>query len=318
MNPIIPVCDPHFHLWNVHERPNENLGDGTKNHLPIYQAEDYAQDMNTLPAPLKRVSGVHVETVVGQMDGGFPLDAIEETQWVCNQLSPTESQYPFGIVGYVHLARNRSHTEEMLAKHQEAAQGRFKGVRMILNHHPTNPALTWPQVEHNEFLQNPTFSDGIGILGKHNLSFDLQCNPHQIQDAVSVFQKHPQTRIIVDHLGLLPDGADTETEQQWQKGIKALSECPNVYMKLSMLYFAQKDYHQNPAKENTIKNMVLQTIDHFGCNRCMFASNYPVDKRQGIDIATLYGLFDNWVANFSATEKTALFHDTATYAYQLP
>ena len=313
----IPVCDPHFHLWNNKERLNRNLGEGVQTNLPIYESEDYTQDMNTLPEPLKRVSGVHVETVVGQMEGGFPLDTVEETTWVYNQLSPTASQYPFAIVGYVHLAKDTAHTTDMLQKHTEAAHGRFRGVRMILNHHPDNPALTWPQVAHDNFLTDPTFAESIALLGKHNLSFDLQCNPHQIQNAVKCFQKTPETRIIVDHLGLLPDGSDEATEHLWHEGMKALAALPNVYMKLSMLFFAQHGYHQDTQKETKIKNMVHEVINLFGCKRCMFASNYPVDKLQGVDINTLYQLFLNWTENFSTPERSALFHDTATQAYNL-
>lgn len=313
----IPVCDPHFHLWNNKERLNLNLGDAVQENLPIYLAEDYAQDMDTLPEPLKRVSGVHVETVVGQMEGGFPLDTVEETTWVCDQLAPTESQYPFAIVGHVNLAKDITYSEDLLQQHVEASEGRFRGVRMILNHHPDNPDLTWPQVEHGDFLHSPIFSESIALLGKHNFSFDLQCNPHQIQDAVNVFQKHPETRIVVNHLGLLPDGSNETTEQLWRNGMKALSELPNVSMKLSMLFFAQHGYHQDATKEDKIKNKVREVIDLFGCNRCMFASNYPVDRIQGVSMNTLYSLFFKWVEDFTDADKKALFHDTAVQAYRL-
>ena len=130
------VCDPHFHLWDIGERPNPNLGEGTNQTLPAYRAEDYGRDMDTLPESLKLTSAVHVETVVGQMAGGFPLDTVEETTWVCNQLEPGEANLPFGVVGYVHLARDTAESEQMLDQHQEAAGGRFRGVRMILTTTP--------------------------------------------------------------------------------------------------------------------------------------------------------------------------------------
>ncbi|MBT5832988.1 MAG: amidohydrolase family protein, partial [Candidatus Latescibacteria bacterium] len=120
-----------------------------------------------------------------------------------------------------------------------------------------------------------------------------------------------------NHLGLLPDGSDDTTEQLWHNGMKALSELPNVSMKLSMLFFAQHGYHQNATKENKIKNMVREVIDLFGCNRCMFASNYPVDRIQGVNMNTLYSLFFKWVEDFTDADKKALFHDTAIQAYNL-
>ena len=116
------VGDPHFHLWNIHERPNPNLGEGVNKSLPVNEVGDYARDMRNLPVPLNLTSGVHVETVVGQMLGGFPLETVEETTWLCNQLSPSEASFPFGIVGYVHLARDTAESERMLVKHQEAAE----------------------------------------------------------------------------------------------------------------------------------------------------------------------------------------------------
>jgi len=311
------VCDPHFHLWNIHERPNPNLGEGVNKSLPVYEAGDYVRDMRNLPVPLNLTSGVHVETVVGQMLGGFPLETVEETTWLCHQLSPGEASFPFGIVGYVHLARDTAESERMLVKHQEAAEGRFRGVRMILNHHPDDPDLTWPQVEHGDFLQSSIFQEGISLLGEKGLSFDLQCNPHQLEDSAVVFNKYPQTQVILNHLGLMHDGEDEAHDQIWRNGMRALASVPNVYVKLSMLWFARNNYHHNVIEEAKIKNMVHEIIDLFGVDRCMFASNYPVEMVQGISIETLYGKFLSWTGSMSETERSALFHDTATRVYKI-
>ena len=311
------VCDPHFHLWDISERPNLNLGEGTNQDLPSYRAEDYARDMSTLPGGLDLSSVVHVETVVGQMEGGFPLDTVEETTWVCNQLAPGEANLPFGVVGYVHLARDTAESEQMLDQHQEAAGGRFRGVRMILNHHPENPNVTWPQVERGDFVHDRVFQEGIALLGERGLSFDLQCNPHQLEDSAVVFGKYPQTRVILNHLGLMLDGEDEAHEDTWRAGMRALSEVPHVYAKLSMLWFARKNFHQDAGEEAKIKDMVREVIDMFGVDRCMFASNYPVEKVMGISIETLYSKFSDWTADMSDAERLALFHDTAVHAYNL-
>ena len=91
----IAVCDPHFHMWDVGERPNPNLGDPSEQ-LPTYQAADYFSDMSQLPSPLHLVSGVHVETVVGQQEGSETPDTVEETKWVCAQLKEAAPKRPFG------------------------------------------------------------------------------------------------------------------------------------------------------------------------------------------------------------------------------
>ena len=97
------LIDPHFHLWDLGERPNPNLGAEVERDLPVYLAGDYLRDMGRLPAPLELKASVHVETVVGQMPGGFPLDEVEETRFVRDQMAPTG--HPFGVVAYAHLAR---------------------------------------------------------------------------------------------------------------------------------------------------------------------------------------------------------------------
>ncbi len=306
----IPVCDPHFHLWDLSVHPNPNLGEA----MPAYRADDYFRDMDELPPELKRVSGVHVETIVGQIEGGFTLDTIGETRWVREQLEPTESEQPFGIVAYVHLGRDTGAAEQTLEQHLKAADHRLRGVRMILNQHPDNPNLTWPQVEEGVFGR-PLFREGLALLERHRLAFDLSCHPHQVADAVAVFRDFPNVRVVTNHLGFLHDGEDQAHEDLWRESMVALAALPNVYMKLSMPWFARADFHQDAAKEAKIAALVQELIGIFGCDRCMFASNYPVDKVQGISIGYLYGKFLEWSADLSATERQALFHDTAIKAY---
>ena len=309
------VCDPHFHLWDIHQRPNPNLGTAVEDSLPAYTATDYLADMKQLPATLELASSVHVETVVGQMEGGAVIDAVEETRFVGAQMTPTS--HPCGIVAYVHLAQDKGQVERMLQQHAEAAGDRLRGVRMILNHHPHNPDLTWPQVEHGDFLHGHRFKEGIALLGEQELSFDLQCNPHQYQDAAATFGDCPQTPVILDHLGSFHDGEDAAYEAMWRDGMQALARLPHVSVKLSMLFFCAQGYHTDAAKEEHVRRLVREVIGLFGADRCMFASNYPVDRIQGIDIATLYGKFVAWTADLSEAERSALFHDTAARVYRV-
>ncbi len=309
------VCDPHFHLWNIRERPNPNLGEAVEQHLQRYVATDYLADMAQLPDPLELVSSVHVETVVGQMQGGAVVDTVEETRFVSAQVGATK--HPAGIVSYVHLGQDTALAEKLLPQHAEAADGRLRGVRMILNHHPDNPDLTWPQVEHGDFLCNPLFKEGIALLGEHGLSFDLQCNPHQFMDAAATFGAAPETPVILNHLGSFHDGEDEAYEEMWRQGLRALAELPHVAVKLSMLFFCAQGYHEDEDKEEHVRRLVREVIDMFGADRCMFASNYPVDRIQGIDVATLYGRFVAWTLDWSQEEREALFHDTAARVYRM-
>ena len=312
----IPICDPHFHMWDLVNLPNPNLGAAVDENLPVYIAADYQTDIQTLPSALRLVSRVHVETVVGQMEGGHVVDTIGETRWVCDQLRATATECPFGLVVYVHLARDPGETERVLQAHADVAGDRLRGVRMILNHHPDNPSLTWPQVESGQ-LTRPAFRESLALLASRDLSFDLSCNPHQIPDAVAVLEGLPELRVVVNHLGFLHDGGDAAHERQWREGMRALAALPNVYLKLSMLWFAREGYHQDAAKEAEVRDLVLEAIEIFGCDRCMFASNYPVDKVMGISIAQLYQQFLRWTAERTAAERAALFHGSAVRAYGL-
>ncbi len=92
---------------------------------------------------------------------------------------------------------------------------------------------------------------------------------------------------------------------------------PHVSVKLSMLFFCAQGYHEDEDKEEHVRRLVREVIDMFGADRCMFASNYPVDRIQGIDVATLYGRFVAWTQDWSEAERAALFHDTAARVYRL-
>ena len=309
------IIDPHFHLWDLGQSPNPNLGPDVERDLPVYHAADYLRDMGRLPAPLELGASVHVETVVGQMEGGFRVDEVAETRFVCEQMGPTG--HPFGIVAYIHLARDIRHTEQVLDRHLAAAGERLRGVRMILNHHPGNPALTWPQVERGDFLGDPAFRESLALLGERGLSFDLQCNPHQLADAAATFGDFPDTPVIVGHLASFHDGGESGYERMWREGLEAMAALPHVSIKLSMVFFCAPDYHRDSSQEARAKDLVRQAIDIFGAGRCMFASNYPVDGVQGIDIPTLYGRFLDWTADLPPADRASLFHDTAARVYRL-
>ena len=311
------IIDPHFHLWDLGVRPNPNLGPDVERDLPVYHAGDYLRDMGQLPAPLELEASVHVETVVGQMEGGFAVDEVAETRFVCDQMAPTG--HPFGIVAYAHLARGVRHTERVLDRHLAEAGERLRGVRMILNHHPGDPALTWPQVERGDFLNDSVFRESLALLGERGLSFDLQCNPHQLADAASAFADHPDTPVVVGHLASFYGGAEADAgyERTWREGLESMAALPQASIKLSMVFFCAPDYHRDPAQEAKARDLVRQAIDIFGAGRCMFASNYPVDGVQGIDVPTLYGRFLDWTADLPPADRACLFHDTAARVYRL-
>jgi len=155
-------------------------------------------------------------------------------------------------------------------------------------------------------------------LAKFNFSFDLQLNPHQINDAVSILRENPNIVVIVDHLMSLHLGQqDVEDEKNilfWRCGVQELSKLPNVYMKISMLPFILNP--QNNKFDLRVKNFVIEVISLFGTKRCMFASNYPVDKEY-IGPHELYSEFKSFVEEYGEEEKKDLFYFTAANAYKM-
>ena len=317
MPSTMEVCDPHFHMWDLPSLPNPNLGPAVEENLPTYKAADYDADAATLPEQLQLVSRVHVETIVGQMEGQVAADTLAETEWVCSQLEPNQVELPSFLVAYVHLARDTAGAELTIDRHIEASNSRLRGVRMILNHHPDDPDLTWPQVE-GGVMNSAVFKEGLALLDSRELSFDLSCHPHQVGDAVRLLGDFPQLAVVANHLGFLHDGEDDAHEELWRQGMSGLATLSNLFVKLSMLWFARAGFHRDADKKAKVRDLVREVIDVFGCHRCMFASNYPVDKVEGISMAELYGYFLQWTEDLSQEERRALFYDTAVRAYNLP
>ena len=126
----VPVCDPHFHVWDAAARPNANLG-GIVDTIPEFTTKRFLADA----AGLDLRSAVHVETVVGQEPGGFPLDTVSETKEVLRQAPDfvgPDGARKLAIVAFVHLGQEDA--ADVIAAHKAAAGRAFVGVRMILNY----------------------------------------------------------------------------------------------------------------------------------------------------------------------------------------
>lgn len=156
------LADPHFHTWrDAHANPN--LG-GIADTIPTSTATDYAAEWAAATSPTAAstlAAAVHVETVVGQAEGGAVVDAVGETEWVVSQLATL----PRGVthrrlVAYLHLARPDARA--LLARHLVIAGRALAGVRMVLNYDADDASITWPQVDRGDYLTGgvPAFRDG--------------------------------------------------------------------------------------------------------------------------------------------------------------
>jgi predicted TIM-barrel fold metal-dependent hydrolase len=233
-----------------------------------------------------------------------------------------------GIVGHADL-RLGGHAREVLEAHIRVGGGRFRGIRHITAYDADatlmNPAYAPPP----GLMGDKTFREGFACLAPLNLTFDAWLYHPQIGDVTALARAFPDTGICLNHVGGplaigSYGGRREEIFATWSKSIRELAACPNVVVKVGGMAMRINgwDFHEkdDPPSSDSLaaawKPYVETCIEAFGANRCMFESNFPVDKGS-------YGYAPFWNAckllakGASAAEKTDLFSGTAARFYRL-
>ncbi|MCL6549927.1 MAG: amidohydrolase family protein [Acidothermus cellulolyticus] len=294
----LEIIDPHHHLYNLAnsypwlERsvpPFRYHGDDR----PIrrnYLVGDYLSDF----AGLNLIGSVHIENGAA--------DPIAEARWVDHLTF--EGTIPSAQVARVDLLATNA--RDNLA--QLARLSSVRGIRHILNWHP-DPA--WTHTDRADIITDPVFRHHFAMLAEYDFSFDLQVFSPQLPQAAELAGAYPTIRIVLDHAGM-PVDRSLDTLRDWRAGMQLLARQPNVVVKISGIGTTDHDW-----TIESIKPIVLDTIEIFGPQRCMFASNFPVDRLYST-AQRLYDAFDTLTADFSAAERQALFAGTAAITYRLP
>jgi predicted TIM-barrel fold metal-dependent hydrolase len=256
-----------------------------------YGIEDYLADVQNQSV----VKSAHVEC------GWDPDDPVGETAWL--QSVADKYGFPHGIVARAEL--DAPDIEKILAG--QAQYKNVRGIRHIVCWHrdPVKSYGCRPNL-----LSDSQWRRGFALLQKFGFSFDLQLYPLQMAEGVDLARSYPETLIILDHAGM-PVDRDEEGIRTWREGLGGFAATPNVVVKISGL--GAFDWRWTV---DSLRPFVLETIDTFGIDRCMFASNFPVDKLYS-DFDTLYGAFHSITRDFSPDEKRRLFHDNAQRYYRL-
>ncbi|MFC7473621.1 amidohydrolase family protein [Dankookia sp. GCM10030260] len=316
LEPDLPIVDAHHHLW---ERPGQTYL------LPEFLAE--------LDCGHRIEATVFVQChAMHRATGPEALRPVGETEFVAGIAAMSDSggygptRVAAGIVGYADLALGEA-VEPVLRAHLRAGGGRFRGVRqsaawdadpVIGNGHPA-PGL----------LARREFRAGLRRLTALGLAFDLWVFHTQLAEALDVVRACPDTTFILGHcggpLGYGPYAGQRDAVfAQWRAGMAALAGCPNVVVKLGgmMMRLAAYDYGALPAPPSSAelaehwKPYILTCIELFGAERCLFESNFPVEK-MGIGYGAIWNAFKRIAAGASAAEKRALFAGTARRVYRL-
>ncbi len=293
---LLPLIDPHHHLWDLtlYDYPwlaPRPAPDPQASIRQSYLLDDFLADTRHQ----NLVKSVHVQAEVARHQ------SVAETAWL--QSIADLHGFPHGIVAFAPLADDN--VAAMLEAH--AQYPNMRGIRQLLNWHQA-PARS--QCERPDYLTDGRWQAGYALLATHNLSYDLQAYPVQLPDAATLAGRFPQISMIVNHTGM-PFERSADALQVWRTGMRLLAERPNTSVKISGL--GMSDPHWTT---DSLRPLVLETIDIFGVERCMFASNFPVDKIYG-SFDTLFDAFKAITADFSESERRALFHDNAERIYRL-
>jgi predicted TIM-barrel fold metal-dependent hydrolase len=232
-----------------------------------------------------------------------------------------------GIVGYADL-RLGTAVRSVLEAHQAAGGGRFKGIRQQAQWHEGIGGLA-RMTPPPGLLLDAAFREGFAELAPLGLRFDAWLYFTQLDELASLAQASPDTTIVLNHLGAPLGigpyaGRRNEVFDLWSAGMRTLARDANVAVKLGGLgmpiYGFGFETRETPASSTELteawRPYVETCIEAFGPARCMFESNFPVDK-ESCSYRTLWNAFKRIAVAASEAEKDALFQGTARRVYDL-
>jgi predicted TIM-barrel fold metal-dependent hydrolase len=320
IDPAQPIIDPHHHLW---DQPgwryllDELLADLATGH--DVRATVYVQSSRSLlradgPAEMRAVGETEFANGVAAMYASGRYGAIRACA---------------GIVGAADL-RLGAAVAPVLEAHLKAGGDRFRGIRHIATWDPDpamlNPSYTPPE----DMMDSPGFRAGMAELGKRGMTFDAWIYFHQLPKLVALARAFPQVPIVLDHCGGILGigryaGKRDEVFATWSGHMRELATCPNVMVKVGGLgmrlpgfgFEARPRAPSSADLAEAWRPWMEHCIETFGAARCMFESNFPVDKG-GYAYAIGWNAMKRIAAGASAEERTDLFWRSAARFYRLP
>jgi predicted TIM-barrel fold metal-dependent hydrolase len=296
----LPIVDAHQHFWDLERNYLPWLCDEPM--IPFRYGDYSALRRSYLPQDYRRDAAGHdvVKTVYVETEWD-PQDFLGETRWLQEIIAATG--FPHAIVAGARL--DHPDVDALLAAH--AACPRVRGIR-----HKPRAAPSPAEVELGApgSMGDPAWRRGYALLEKYGLSFDLQTPWWHLVEAAELARDFPQTQLALNHTGL-PADRSAEGLAGWRKAMQALARQPNVAVKISGL--------GEPGQPWTVAAngpIVRDTIAIFGVDRCMFASNFPVD-RLCADFDTIFSGFKTIVRDFGQVERHKLFYANAVRVYRL-
>jgi L-fuconolactonase len=322
IDPEREIVDPHHHLWTA-----ADVGDTPGPYL----LADLLADVGSGHRVTRTVfveCGVQYRT-----DGPEHLRPVGETEFAAGVAVASEASDGAtiaGIVAHADLSQPLEQLDEVLDAHDAAGRGRFRGVRDSLASAPPGVRLAIPGGAAPGRAADPDFRRGVARLGERGLPYESWHYHMQNREFLELARAVPTTTMVFDHfgtpLGVGPwAGRHDEMFATWRDDVAAIAGCPNVVAKLGGLAMPDNGFgwHRDPAHRPDAATFVdaqerwyHATIECFGPDRCMFESNFPVDKT-ALDYDVLWNAFKTMAARYSDSDQDAMFSGTAIGIYRL-
>jgi predicted TIM-barrel fold metal-dependent hydrolase len=297
----LEIVDAHHHLWDL-----------SRNHYPWLQ-EEYPESAaflgpyeslchDYMPAEYRKDAGRHKVVKTVHVEAEMARDKkLIETRWL--EEVAAEHGMPHAIVGHAWVDRPES--AEILAAHAASPMMRSIRSKPVTSKSPKTIDPGAPGT-----MGDPKWRDGFRLLQENGLSYDLRVPYWHLSEAAGLIDAFPDTHFILNHAGL-PWNREPDGLNAWRTGMKAVASYPNVDVKMSFLCVKDRPWRHD---ENEI--IVRDTIEIFGVDRCLFASNFPVDSLW-VDFDTMYTSYKRMVADLPRADQEKLFSKNAIRAYRI-
>jgi L-fuconolactonase len=317
IDPKLPIIDAHHHIW-------EQEGNA-------YLLDDFASDL----ASGHRIDAtVFVQAHYGYGDSGpEELRCVGETEKIARLVREARrrgigTDVCAAIVCFADLLLADG-AAAVIEAHLAAAPDLVRGVRDSVSRDPNFPDGIVIRPAPAGLLANTRYRTGMAKVAEYGLTYDAMLYHRQIPELTDAARTLPQLSIVLDHfggiIGVGPyEGLERETFQSWRADMMELAKCPNVSVKLGGMgmIICGARWHERAQPPNSVeladrwRPYVETCIELFGAGRCMFESNFPVDKAM-FSYAVLWNAYKRIAVNATADEKAALFHDTAARMYRI-
>jgi predicted TIM-barrel fold metal-dependent hydrolase len=322
LEPLLPIIDAHHHLWPEAPVP----------HMEPYGVEALTADK--VGAGHNIVATIFAEAYTRYRPDGPPaLRPVGETEFVDRVGREADAAGGRGaglcaaIVAHADMMLGGA-VEEVLEAHRAASPDRLRGIRYLIAHDRDYPGALPSQPD---TLEHPKFQEAFARLARQGLSFDVWLMHPQLPQLERLLARFPETTVILDHVGS-PMGTGryanggAEGFEEWRRGMRLVAQHPNVFLKLGGLNMeytrlgapieADKPWPSERIAQTQERHMHT-AIDLFGPSRCMFESNFPVD-RMSTSYTILWNSLKRMATRYSAAERGELFFGTAQRVYRLP